>query len=640
MGLFASLFARLWYLQVLQNRHYTRAAVHLAYRTVDVAAPRGRILDRTGRVLADDRPSLVVSINRPELAKVTDQQAVLSRLGGLLNRYDVGQPQLTLQSIEAKLNDQRYGPYQNVPIATDVSPATQIYLTEHPDEFPAIAATRELLRQYPYGALAGNVLGYVGPITQAEYEAHRSDEVPYTNDSVIGRVGVEASMETWLRGVPGKITYEVDPAGRVIRTVKVVEPIPGDDVYLTIDATQQARAEQALQQEAGTARAGASHPPIPAGSAVSVDPSNGQVELMASFPSYDPNQFIPAISQSEYSQLQNDPYSPLINRAVAGLYPDGSTFKLFTTYAALSTGLITPDFTVDDGGTFTIPGCSGAFCTRRNAEGAANGSVNLQQAITVSSDVYFYTIGYMFWQARGGLGDQPIQNAAHLFGLGHRTGIELPEEQEGFIPTPADRVAKHKRNPTAFPDPTWRAGDNLNIAVGQGEVQVTPLQLANAYATFANGGTRYRPTLLLKVTKAFNPKAVVDQPKPQVLGHVPFGNWYGAMLNGFEGATSGAGGTATGTFAGFPMSQFQVAGKTGTAQIPPDPKTGAQRADDAWFVGFGPVPNERWAMATVMQQGGFGATAAAPVVRDVLTSAATGLFPPVQWVTRPAQPGG
>ena len=317
---------------------------------------------------------------------------------------------------------------------------------------------------------------------------------------------------------------EVDAAGNTVRQLSYDPPVPGDDVYLSIDANVQAITEQALHDELVNAHnrrnKDGSYNQSPAGAAVILDPNNGQVVAMASYPDYDPSTFVNGISSSVWDPLQ-DPnnHFPLNNRALQGQYAPGSTFKLVTALAGLRTGVITPATTISDGGRYIVPGCKGAVeqCSFVNSGGTAHGRVNLPRALTVSSDVYFYQLGGQFWTDRSTFGD-PIQDTAKDLGFAAGTGIPL-DEQKGFVLTPGEKQQLHDQNPTAYPYGDWFTGDNVQLAIGQNTVTVTPLQLANAYSTMANGGTLYSPNIAIKITQG-GTNDVVRTIEPRVLHQV------------------------------------------------------------------------------------------------------------------------
>lgn len=641
MSLFAALFARLWFLQVVSADDLRVAANSMSIRTVRVPAPRGRILDRNGMVLVDNRPSLVVTVDWQRYRKLTPsaQARMLDRLASALTRSAPAEP-VTAEELQYRIDDQRYSRFLPVPVAKDASEQLAIYIAEHQDDLPTVTASRVMVRAYHFGALLSHVLGYVGSLSDPEWRRVQADpdpQKPYSQNDQIGKTGVEATLESQLRGVPGAIRYEVDARNQPLRQVDRTDPVPGNDVYLTIDMRMQALAETSLQ--AGLLRARATPtslgpPPAPAGSTVLLDPRNGQLLAMASYPTFSPSDFSSGISSTRYKEL-NSPGSqyPLTNRAVQGTYAPGSTFKLATAYAGLKLGLIKPEDRISDPGFFDIPNCGGPGCQKYNAGKAAHGSVNLQRALTVSSDVYFYGLGFRIWAARDQLGSsKALQDAVRDFGFDEKTGVELPSELRGRIPTPGwlrefDRAIHGGHATTAG---RWQAGDNLNVAVGQGAVQVTPLQIADAYATFANGGTLYRPSLVLKVTgspRTDRPAPVVSTFHPRPVRRLQFPpGAREAMLAGFAGVTTDPGGTATSAFQGFPTNA-PVAGKTGTAQVGKDPKTGAERQDNSLFAGFMPVNDPRYLGVTVIEAGGFGSDAAAPVVRNILQPIATNDLP-------------
>ncbi len=647
MSLFAALFARLWFLQVMNAGTYDRAANIAAYRTVTVPAPRGRILDRNGKVLVDNKSYLVVTVDTQMLAKAKSPDTVLSRLAVLLNQYLKPSQPYTTDTLRQKLRNKQVSPYKPVPVATDVPQDLEVYLAEHPDKFPAVEVQRETLRSYPYGTLAAQVLGYVGPIPEDQWKAHEHDKVPYQKDDDVGRSGVEASFERYLRGTPGKRVLEVDRAGNVVRTVSETPPVPGDDVYLTIDANAQAVAERGLADGLVRARGQRCNSTgcisAPAGAMVVIDPANGQVIALASNPTYDPRLFVPAISTADYQKLTApESHYPFTDRAIAGQYPPGSTFKLVTSIAGLRAGVITPQFTWSDSGSYKIIGCKNETqgCVKYGDNKQAHGSVNLSRALTVSSDTYYYRIGDLLWGSSNN--KEAIQQAARDLGFGSPTGVELPDEQPGLVGTPSLLKRLHDKYPKAYPyGDQWYSGNNANLAIGQDVISVTPIQLANAYATFANGGTRYQPTLLLKVTKFRSGQVVMTQ-QPKVVAKVDIPpDWRSAMLQGFEGVTTSGEGTAAGAFsrAGYPMSQLPVAGKTGTSQNNQDPQTGKILQPNSLFVGFGPTDAPRYAAAAVFEQAGYGADVAAPAVVDFfLPLAKNGGFPQVQPVGE-APPG-
>jgi penicillin-binding protein 2 len=618
VSLFAALFARLWYLQVAASSQYQVQARANQQRTIIEEAPRGRILDRNGIVIVDNRTSIVVTVDRTQL-KALDTAAQtddLTRLAAELTSYQIP---TTVPDIEARLKDVRVSPYAPVPVAEDVPEELEVYLREHHDDFPAVSVEVKSVRRYPFGRLAAHVIGYVGPINGDELKAKANAGKNYQQSDEIGKSGVEKIYEDDLRGMPGRRIIEVDAHGDPIRTLRNTPPEPGNDVYLSIDVRVQALAEASIPEALAAARA---RPPAsgprhaaPAGSIVVTDPNTGQVIAMASYPDYDPAVFVNGISTADFQQLQ-DPkaHGPLNNRAIQGEYAPGSTFKLFTATAALRSGMIRPTDTIYDIGSYRVPQCTSddaaAGCVFHS--GGAHGRVDLRRAISVSSDVFFYDLGARFYFARNDYG-YAIQDTARDYGLGGQTGVPLPSEHAGFIPDPDNVKARHDANPTAYPYGTYQAGNNVNLAIGQGDTLVTPLQLVNAYATFANGGTLYSPNVALKVVKAGtsgSTESVVRAIDPRVLHQLDLPpEVRQPILDGLIGATH-RGGTAGTPFEGFPG--WTVAGKTGTAQV------SGNKADTSLFAAFAPAETPQYAVAAVLEESGFGAEAAAPLVRRML----------------------
>ncbi len=651
ISLFVALIARLWYLQVLNTEVAEQRASANVFRTVRDPGPRGRIFDANGNIVVDNKVVTVVRIDKvvwerafPKRKKPTERRATITKLAVEISRSG----RLTkVTDLERTIDNA--APLEKVTVAVDVDRDLLLYIGERPDEFPGVAIGQALVRDYPYGNLAAHALGYVGRISGPEYTSLKSSTKAYGPDDDIGKTGVEKIFEDELRGTPGTSVYEVDSSERIIREVteRRIDPKPGNDVWLTIDIDLQQLVEQELAAALDAARLQTKRNPTdsditaPAGGAVVLDPRNGAVRAMASYPTYSPKDFVGGISQTKYQTLTNiASFSPLTNRVTEGQYAPGSTFKLLTAYAAVDGNFMgqgrLPTIAARefDNGIFnlaTFDKCEGERCVFTNSL-AANGKpttnteVDLQKSLTVSSDTYYYKIG-----AEIGLNknDRAIQTAAERFGLGRVTGIQLPGEASGFIPDKVLKKERHDKNPTAFPFGIWTTGDNVNLAVGQGDVLVTPLQLANAYATFANDGHLFAPNIASHV-KALDGR-VVRQFEPRELETITMNEAARQpILEGLLGVTSyrdpvsGAQGTAYGAFndVGFDFAQWPIAGKTGTAEVD-------KKADTALFVAFGPAPDPtkpntagvapRYAMVVVLEQSGFGGANAAPVVANVFS---------------------
>jgi penicillin-binding protein 2 len=602
--LFSTLLARLWFLQAGPESTLAVQAVDRA-REIETQTPRGEILDRDGVVLVRDRPAWAITVDRDLPARTRDRE--LGELAELLG--------LPLGVLESQYTSPRQSPLEPAVVALDVSRPDRLAILQDPEDYPGVHVEELTVRAYPHGALAAQALGYVGEIPAAALPAARAHG--YQPGDQIGLAGAEAAFEGALRGRPRRETVEVDPTGRQVGAPVRVDPgSVGDTVYLTLDAEVQAEAEQSLAQGMASARTAQGADAAPAGSVVVLDARSGAVLALASNPTYDPTAWAGGISASAYAALTNPARDdPLLDRGTQGLYAPGSTFKVVTALAMAHNGIRDPSTDFDDTGSVLIGG-------RRfeNANhGEVFGPVNLQQALTVSSDEYFYTVGDAFWQRwkygpdrATGLG---IQREARELGFGAATGFEL-DEARGRVPGPAWKQAFANAN-YATPllqseNGAWYPGDNVNLAVGQGDLVVTPLQLANAYAAFANGGTLWQPHIEDKVVDPQGTVVKVVKPRPiRTVAIDP--TVRAAMLAGFEGAVAGRQpeGTAYQAFLGFPFDRLAVAGKTGTAQV-------NGKGDTSLFVGMFPAGAPKYVVVAVVEQAGFGAQTAAPIVRRII----------------------
>jgi penicillin-binding protein 2 len=608
LSLFAALLARLWYLQVLEAPSFQSAAAANSVREVEEEAPRGRILDTKGRVLVDNRASNVVAVDRAKFAAelgIAEEErvATLEPLATVL-----GEP---VDVLEKRLVDQRTSPYTPIPLARDVPEDKMVRLMEHADEFPSVVAKRVAVRTYPMGNLAPHLLGYTGEATQKEIDD--SGGLVDLGDQV-GKSGVELAYDRDLRGEPGVERIEVDARGKPIRVVSRKAPVQGHDVVLTLDADVQRVAEESLKQGLESARRqrfedDGTFLKADAGAAVVLD-TQGSVVAMASYPTFDLPALADGITVEEGKRLfDGNAGAPMVDRAITGRYAPGSTWKLITADAGLRSGMISAATTINDTGTYTIRGDCLSGCTRRNAGSQPWGLVNVSRALAVSSDVFFYDIGAKFWFQRGQYGEDAIQKQAEQYGFGQSTGIPLPNEGSGLLLTPALKKQLAAEKSSQVDGPDWFAGTNVSLAIGQDAMYATPIQIANAYATFANRGDRFQPNIASVIRR--QDETIVKEIAKRKVNHVDLPPAiHDPILNGLEGAITNEKGTAFNAFRGFPLAEWRIAGKTGTAQAPP-------KQDTALFVGFGPVPNPQYAVAVVLEQGGFGATTAAPVARRI-----------------------
>jgi penicillin-binding protein 2 len=624
-ALFALMFVRLWYLQVLDSSAYSQTVAANQVRDVQVAPPRGLIFDRSGsNVLAGDQVTRNITLSR-----VAAQQhpEVVSRLAAFLDT--------TTKQINDDLANNQFSLYEPVPIVPNASLSDVLYIGEHAAVFPGVSITAGTQRTHPYGATGAQTLGYVRQINGAELAAHST----YQLGDQYGQAGLENEYEKYLRGRPGVNRVEVNAGGQVVGSLGQTNPRAGDNVVTNIDAGLQQTLQTSLDNKIaslqGTVDQSTGKAEHPTGGAViALDPQTGAVLALVSSPSYDPSIWNnPVITQGQLNALG----TAQDNKAIDGFYTPGSTFKLATATAALQTGFLTPSSSYHDTGSFVIPGCTvgapGCVTLHDNDQPASGTFINITQALTVSSDTFFYNIGAQLWDNRNQYGKQPVQTVAGEYGYGQKTGIDLPGEDAGDyarVDSPTVVAKEHAQYPKAYPDGGWFTGNNVQMAFGQGGTVITPIEQAVAYATFANGGTRYKPQVAAGIVGPSG--KVVKTLAPAVAGHVVMSAAdRQAMLGGFEGAVNAPGGTATSSFTGFPFSKLSLAGKTGTA-------SSLEQVPTSWFVGWGPVVNPQYLIVVVIEKGGYGASAAAPVARDGFQYLVTNPVTPV--VLAPAPPAG
>ena len=620
VGLFAALFTRAWYLQVLTSEELADKAFSNHVEIVVTQPTRGKILDRHGVVLADNIRTGVVTVNQSRYAP-GQVDYVLEQLSELIN--------LPIEVLRTRLLDQQTHPLAAKVVATGLDEYGLLRVSEQ--SLPGVEAKWAMSRVYPQNEIGAHVIGYVGAMSQGQED--RLLKKDYLPSERVGKSGIEQIFEADLHGYPGRTELEVDSTGRVHRIVNQTNPKPGSDVYLTIDADLQAATESYLRQGLIAARKTVSEDsgfffPSIGGAAVVMDLRNGDVLAMASHPTYDPNWLVGGITTLEYQSVFENPYSPgaLNNRAVQGLYSPGSVFKLVTALAGLEARLISPRAAYYDVGYFKIPekyGCTGR-CTFYNADKAPLGIVDLSSAITRSSDAYFYKVAHDLYWIRGEE-QWAIQDMAQLLGFGNQTGVQLPFEKSGRVGDGQIKEALFGANPDAYnpygESAQWLPGDNINTGIGQGFVSVTPIQLANAYAAFANGGTLFSPNIVKSVvsrTETQFGSSVIDfEPRIQRLAEFPEGS--GIVREGLHGVSSKSRrGTAWRAFEGYDDAGYAIAGKTGTAQAEGrNPVLQRKKEDSAVFVAWAPRHDPRYVVAVVMEEAGFGGEAAAPVARRI-----------------------
>lgn len=639
--LFGIIFFRLWYLQVLSGDQYLAQANNNRVRVERDPAPRGAIVDRNGQPLVENRRANVVTISPASLPQeVRESAAEYGRLAGLRERRPKGRkgPPVQMPALEdAELKQlyRRLGrilgmswkqiherviselvqvPYAPVVLKTDVSRSARNYLAERRHRFPGVEAELRYLRKYPNRTLAAQVFGTVGEISPEQLE----DDEQFrgvVQGTVVGQSGLEYQYDRYLRGVDGSTRIIVDANGNPKDTRPGRDPVPGKQVVLSIDLGLQSTMQQVLARAAGGKPA----------AAVAMDPTNGEILAMASLPTFDPTVLTRPITQERYDALFSDPEtSPLTNRAVSGLYATGSTFKPVTALAGLATGKITPGSVVNDTGCIRIGTAAGD--ERCNAGKEAYGAVDLRRSLVVSSDIYYYRLG----QALNAEPGQPLQAWARKLGYGRRTGIDLPVGAKGLVPDAKWRRQANEREarcrkqndgkPCGIADGTnrpWLLGDEVNLAIGQGDLQASPLQVALSYAALATGGRVPRPHFGRRVED--DQGRLLQRIEPGSARKVEIReDWRQAIMDGLKGAASEAGGTSTGVFQDWDHDRYPVYGKTGTAQ-----RTG--KADSSWYAAYAYQASPEGkrlkpiVVTALVEGGGFGAEASAPAVRQILS---------------------
>jgi penicillin-binding protein 2 len=628
--MFAALTTRLWFLQVLASDQFSSQANQNEVRTVPIQPLRGEIVDRHGTVLVGNRASTVVLVDRLGMEGKDDE--VLYRLSNLLH--------VPVQDLLDRLNSVKYLPYQPVPVAEDVQKAAVFYIREHPELFPGVSYDLAAVRDYPEGDLAAHILGYTGEISESQL-ADTKDFPPadllhpgYQRGAIVGKAGLEATYERYLHGENGIREIRVNAQGQVLDdnfNDGQNPPTPGDNVVLSIDAGVQHLAEHSLslgiQLARQTTERVSGRLKATAGAVLVMDPRNGQVLAMASNPTYDPAIWNSGLTRAEAHSLDlcytgeadkktgrcdRPPThnNPLLDRAIQGEYPPGSTFKPFVAAAAMKEHFATMNGRYDCPASYTAPGdTSGTVFD--NWSPVSLGAITLTEALVISCDTVFYQFGWDYWVKyfRSGKTHDSMEGDIRSMGFGRDTGVDLPYELSGRVPSPAFKKALVKREPQLFhPDERqWLPGDYINQSIGQGFMLVTPLQLATGYSAIANGGTLYTPHVAWKVVSPDGKIVQVIQPK--ATGKLPISRRQVTFL---RTALTGVpvSGTASAAFAGFPLSQIPVAGKTGTADI-------AGKQPFSWFAAMAPANHPRYVVVCMVEQGGHGATTAAPIVRRI-----------------------
>jgi penicillin-binding protein 2 len=584
VALLGGLLVRLWSMQVLSGDSFAAQAEENRIRQVSIPASRGRVLDAKGLPLVTNRPVMAVTV-APSLLSRENSATLITRLSTVI---DISVPEIVKRLTSYKA--ERLAPRI---VRVDVPMSTVSYLVEHAPEFPDVAIEAAAVREYPNGALAAHVLGYTGEISEKQLE---SEPLPdYRIGDIVGKTGIESQYDKVLQGEKGYRRLEVDSRGRVRRIVAEGEPRAGKDVVLTIDAEVQKVAEKALAEALVEAHS-QNYKKARAGAAVVLDIKTGGVVAMASAPSYDPTVFLGGISDAQWQSLTaKESEYPLNNRAIMAAYAPASTFKAVTAMAALEDGAVTSNSTFDCPGIWLGMGKPGKWCWLHSG----HGKISLVGGIRESCSAVFYEIGKRLFLEKG----EPLQAYARSVGLGADTGIDLPGEVPGRVPDAAWKKAYNEFYPEMQP---WLGGDTVNMAIGQGDLLVTPLQLASVYASFGNGGKVMKPHVLASVLGADGQPTLSVKPTVAYDPGVRPANLATIKRALLEVTRTG---TAAAVFKGFPIA---VAGKTGTAQV-------NKKDDFAWFACYAPADAPRYAVVVVVEQGGHGGSVAGPAARQILS---------------------
>lgn len=662
--LLAIVATRTWFLQIVDAADLETRVAEVRSRTVQLLPERGRIFDADGRVLADNERVLIATIDRAVIRKAADRAELFLRLSGPL--------QTPVTELERRYNSKIYDQLQPLPLKEGISEQTGLFLRERSEDYPGVDVSEGWRREYPYAPIGAHVVGFMGAILERQLPYYKS--LHYSPNERVGQYGVEQTYEGVLRGKPGYVRYEVNALGQILREIERVEPVPGNDIQLSIDLDYQQFVEQALetmlslrrQVDAGTVKLDNGDPDpqypevnfykAPAGSSILMNNQTGEIIAMASYPNFDNRWFNSGISSAKFKSLFPETKDPdlaiMVNRAVSGRYNLGSTFKPFTAYAALDSGQIGDPlkYKFRDEGTYkleSIPNgrCQeGVKCIFKNAFCSATntpcryGPVSIEDALAVSSDAFFYKIGEQILTERG---YRPIlEEEVRKFGFGAPTGIDLPFEYGGALPS--KELKKQLADAGAIPKDEGRAyyvGDNVQFAIGQGLLAATPLQLATAYSVYGNGGTVVTPHVVSRILESGTPdgdagfadlsKAIVVEDKTadsskRSVAMPP--NVRDPIVRGLTRVVNGPGvewdiyHKATGEFLfkNYPRKELPIAGKTGTAQgfknLPWN--------DSSAFAAFSLDPTRPFTAVAYLEKSGYGSQAAAPVVKCIFTALA------------------
>lgn len=581
LAVFCILIGRMAYLQLWRGDYYSQQADGNRLRQSKIIAPRGLILDSKGRELVNNLPGYAVALQKQS----SYDPAVLQRLSELLN--------IPLQDINEQIKKSK-NYYEPILLKSNLTPEMVTKIEENRKDMPDVLLEVQPIRNYLYKEFAVHALGYVGEVSSYEIEQGLFKDV--TQGSIVGKAGLEKSYDKYLRGEDGAFMEEVDVAGNVVKHYDTVQPVPGKNLQLTINYDLQMTLEKFIDQHLAYLRSSGLAPAARAAAVVAIDPRNGAVRAMVSRPGYDPNLFVHGISVDDWNAINNDPNYPMNNKVITGEYPPGSTFKIVTGSAAFELNKVQLDEMIYDGGFHPL------VPTMGNAEGEVLGWLSFIKALAMSDNVYFYELGYR-------VGIDNIAKYAGIYGFGQPTGIDLDGESKGLV------ASKKVKWDIWHED--WRLGDTFNAAIGQGFNLATPMQLAVMLSCVANGGIKYQPYLVDSILNADGSKFMT--PARNEGNHIDISQRTLDYMQRGMSATTQEGGTAS-YFQSLPK---KVAGKTGTAE-------NSHGRDHGLFVAYGPVENPELVVVAIVEQGGFGTSAAGPIVYKVFEEyfREEGLLPP------------
>lgn len=563
--LFTVLIGRMVYLQLWRGDYYAKQSDGNRLRQSKISAPRGLIYDSDGKVLVNNLPGYAVVLQKQSKYK----EETLQRLSTLLD--------MPVEDIKKKI-EASANYYEPIMLKNNLDIQLVTRIEEQRRYMPEVMLTVQTIRNYPYHELAVHALGYVGEVS--EYEMERNLFKDVTQGSIVGKEGLEKSYDKYLRGIDGAFMEEVDVGGNVVKHYDSIQPVQGKSLKLTLDYELQAELEKFTDKHLAYLRNSGIAPGARAAAVVALDPRNGAVRAMVSRPGYDPNWFVHGISSKNWNSINNDPNYPMNNKVITGEYPPGSTFKIVTGSAAFELKKVGLDEPIFDGGFHPL------VPTMGNAGGEVLGWLTFIKALAMSDNVYFYELGNR-------VGIDNIAKYARIYGCGEKTGIDLDGESKGLV---ASKDIKRK-----IWNEDWRLGDTFNAAIGQGFNLTTPMQLAVMLSIVANGGVKYQPYLVDSILNVDG--SVFEKPKRHEGKHIDVSQQTIGYIRMGMSATTQEGGTAS-YFSGLPKA---IAGKTGTAE-------NSHGRDHGLFVAYGPVDNPELVVVCIVEQGGFGSTAAGPIV--------------------------